>query len=601
MTRRRRIAWITGAALVLGGIGALPAEAAVQRPPGAGEPVPASGIGTPAALNGPRCNTEAPATGQPLYGGYGRWSSTAVGGGPICVKPWTAGADNGGVTASGVTKDRITVVAVVPNASQLARGSVAQGTVPVLRSDPTAAAGSYEDAVHDHWLPYMRYYETWGRDVDVRIVTSSGDDEAAQRADAVAIRAIEPFAVIDMVSTGLDVLDGELAKSKVVVYGDATTVQKARAQAPYRWGLSDAQSAAINAAEVIGKQLVGKKAEFAGSDDLRGQTRKFGVVFIDSQIDVEQFRDVFGELGGKVSSTNEYPSSGTSFGDDALAQEHAPAIVTRMKNAGVTTVIMLSDVAMNRAMMKVATDQEWFPEWYSTGAVFQDLAIFARSYPPEQSAQMFGVSSLSPYVIPDPTPEPPAKSLTDQLDNQEWYWGAGVGTRVQNVVPRGILWFLQGVHAAGPNLTPRTFRQGHFSIPATGGAASGYPTGGMVGYGRTPGLPYDEYLTLGLDFSPMWWDAETTGRSNAIGVEGKGVVRYVDGAKRYRASTWPMRPFRWFEEDDTVIFFETRQTPTPVYVGDCDECPSGGGPGQAGAPSKDGFVAKAYGENQFTA
>jgi hypothetical protein len=598
---RSTLAGIAAATLVFAaaGVVATSADAAVERPPGAGKPVPGSGIGTAAALNGPRCTKESPATGQPLYGGYGRWNSTAVGGGPICVKPWKDGADNGGATSPGVTTDRITVVVVVPNSSQLARGSVAQGTVPVLRSDPTTAAGSYEDAVHDHWLPFMPYYETWGRDIDVRIVTSAGDDEAAQRADAVTIKAMKPFAVIDMVSTGLDVLDGELAKARIVTYGDATTVQKALAQAPYRWGLSDAQSAAINAAEVIGKQLVGKKAVFAGGDQLGGSARKFGIVFIESQVDIDQFRDVFAKFGGKVASVNEYPSSGTSFGDDSLAQEYAPAIVTRMKNAGVTTVIMLSDIAMNRTMMKAATNQEWFPEWYSTGAVFQDLAIFARTYPPEQSAHMFGVSSLSPYVVPEPTPEPPAKSLTVQLDNQEWYWGAGVGTRVANVVPRGILWFLQGVHSAGPDLTPKTFQQGQFSIPATGGAASGYPTGGLVGYGKTPGLPYDEYMTLGLDFSPMWWDAETTGRSNAIGVEGKGVVRYVDGAKRYRASTWPKKPFRWFEEDETVVFFETRQTPTPLYVGDCRECPSGSGVGQAGTPSKDGFVAKAYGEEQF--
>lgn len=600
---RRGIGTLCVLAVGLAGLAALvpAADAAVKRPPGAGKPVPGSGIGTAAALKDPRCRTTSPATGLPLYGGYGRWDSTAVGGGPICVRPWKAGDDNGGATYRGVTKDTITVVAVVPNATQLARGSVAQGTVPVRRSDPSAQAGTFADAVHDHWLPYMRYYETWGRDVDVKIHTSSGDDEAAQRADAVAIKAMKPFAVIDMVSTGLSVLDGELAKAKILVYGDATTTQKALAQAPYRWGLSDAQSAAINAAELIGKQLVGKKAQYAGSDEIRSQTRKFGVVYIDEQIDIEQFRDFFKRFGGTLMSANKYPSSGTSFGDDALAQENAPVIVTRMKNAGVTTVIMLSDIAMNRAMMKVATDQEWFPEWYSTGAVFQDLAIFARTYPQEQAAQMFGVSNLSPYVIPDPAPPPPAKSLTVQLDPQEWYWGEGVGTRVQNVIPRGITWFLQGVHAAGPKLTPKTFQQGQFSIPAVGGAASGFPTGGMVGYGRTAGLPYDEYMTLGLDFSPIWWDAETTGRANAIGVEGKGVVRYLDGARRYRASTWPRKQFRWFEEEGTVVHFETRPTPTPVYVGDCTDCPSGGGPGQAGTPSPGGFVARAYGEGQFAA
>ena len=109
---------------------------------------------------------------------------------------------------------------------------------------------------------------------------------------------------------------------------------------------------------------------------------------------------------------------------------------------------------------------------------------------------------------PDPTPAPPAKSLSVQTNPLEWYWGAGVGTQVTSVVPRDLVWLMRGIHTAGPNLTPKTFQQGLFSIPATGGAASGYTDGQRwSGYGQTPGLPYDEYMDLGLDFAPVWWDA----------------------------------------------------------------------------------------------
>ena len=116
-----------------------------------------------------------------------------------------------------------------------------------------------------------------------------------------------------------------------------------------------------------------------------------------------------------------------------------------------------------------------------------------------------------------------------------------------------------------------------------------------MGYGQNPGLPYDEYMDLSLDFVPVWWDPDTTGPSNGTGTVGKGVITFVNGAKRYRASTWPTKPFAWFEKAGTVVGFDTRQTPTPVYVGDCAECPAGGGPGQPGAPNNSGFVAKAYG------
>jgi len=91
--------------------------ATLPRPKGAGPPVAASGMGTSAALDNPRCRKESP-EGEELLGGYGRFDSTISGGGPVCGKEWKAGADNGGATWQGVTKDKITVVAVLPNDEQ---------------------------------------------------------------------------------------------------------------------------------------------------------------------------------------------------------------------------------------------------------------------------------------------------------------------------------------------------------------------------------------------------------------------------------------------------------------------------------------------------
>ena len=233
----------------------VPASAAVKPPPGAATPVAGSGIGTAAALNNPKCNT-----GE-QYGVYGRFNSTFVGGGAVCVKPWKDGANNGGATSPGVTKDAITVVAVVPNDVQI---NSPGGTAPTNRNGNTR--GNYQDAVHDFLLPQMKYYETWGRDLDVKILVSSGNDETAQRADVVAAKAVTPFAVVNFVPAGLDVFDAEMAKAKILVFGYATTAKKALAQAPYRWGLTDVQANAVNAAEVLGKQLVGKKAQFGGDD-----------------------------------------------------------------------------------------------------------------------------------------------------------------------------------------------------------------------------------------------------------------------------------------------------------------------------------------------
>src|SRR5262245_33374510 len=350
----------TGIAVVLAVATIGPATASVAPLTGTAKPPRGSGIGTAAALHNPRC-----AYGDPQFGPFGRFNSMIAGGGTVCVKPWTAGENNGGATAPGVTKSTITVVGIIPNDQELAGVSRAAGTMAVNRANDST--GSYKDAVHDFLLAEMRFYETWGRDIEMRFVTSSGTDESAQRADAVSISAKKPFAAINFVGVGLDVLETELAKSKILVWGAATTSQKALAAAPYRWGLSDAQAAAVNAAEVIGKQLLGKDARFAGDAGADKQTRKLGVVYIPTLVDVAQFKTALAKYQGTVTSENAYTSNGTTFGDDALAQDQAPVVVTKMKNAGVTTVVLFSDVAMNKALMAQATKQDWFPEWYLTG------------------------------------------------------------------------------------------------------------------------------------------------------------------------------------------------------------------------------------------
>jgi hypothetical protein len=341
---------------------------------------------------------------------------------------------------------------------------------------------------------------------------------------------------------------------------------------------------------------VGKKAHFAGGDDVQQQTRRFGVIYMENVVEIAPFEKDMKKAGVTLASVNSYPANGSTFGDPATAAEHAPTTIARMKQAGVTTVILFSDFSMNQAMMQQATKLEWYPEWFFTGAVFQDVGVLGRQYPPEQASHAFGISSLSPYVTPDPTPPPPQKSLSVLTNTQNWYWGEGVGTSSASVPPH-LTWLLQGIHTAGPKLTPKTFQQGLFSMPAAGGAAQRYPTGMMAGYGRTAGLPYDEYMSVGLDFSPMWWDPETTGPSQGTGVEGKGVAWYADGAKRYKGGSVPRRQFGWYDESTALFKFDTRPTPAPEYAGDCADCPSHGGAGQAGTAGS-GFVAKAYGRGE---
>ena len=98
------------------------------------------------------------------------------------------------------------------------------------------------------------------------------------------------------------------------MYDAETGKEDFTAFAPYLWGSTEPNVAAINTAEVLGKQLVGKKAEYVG-DDLKGQTRKFGLISKDGDIDVAGFKSALGKYKGTVSSEASYPPTGGTYGE----------------------------------------------------------------------------------------------------------------------------------------------------------------------------------------------------------------------------------------------------------------------------------------------
>jgi len=558
-------------------------DAVVVKPPkGAGKPVAATGIGTQAAMTDPRCRTGA------QYGAYGKWDAAAVGMGPVCVRPLAQGASNGGATYPGVTANSIKVVAVLPTPER----SQAQATAAQLKNLSTSSSGTWEDAIHDYLVARLPYYETWGRDIDVSFYTSTGVDETSQRADAVAILAMKPFAVVNFDSFGLDTLMGRMAQAKVLNEAFSVSPEESAAQAPYRWGGNDTDAAANSAAEVVGKNLVGKKAQYAGSSDLKAQTRKFGLVEIKDVIDDARFKQTLGKYNGKITATNTYEGSGGALGDPTVAQEQAPIMVTRMKAAGITTVILFTDVAMNKALMEQATAQQWSPEWFVTGAGYFDLPILAQSYPDAQAEHTFGISLIPPYFdLPDEV-----MNITGSTGAFRWFFGPDLGT-TSGAVPGGIDWLLNGIHNAGPKLTPQTFKQGLFAAPATANPTNS-PLVTLSGYGRTTGLPYDAYSPGPADFAPMWMDPHTTGLSLGSMTEVPHVSWYMNDGHRYASGKWP-KNLVWFDKSNSTHQLDGLPpgATLPTAAPPCAQgaCPSSGASGPApGTPSPSGFVAKAF-------
>jgi hypothetical protein len=549
---------------------------AVELPPGVAPPNDGTGIGTPAAMDRPDCTT------GDLYTAYGRLNSFAEGAGPICVRPFEDGEDNGGATSTGVTADSITVVFLVPASDAQAQAS---------SNRATGEPGNDRDAFHDLIIPMAQYYETWGRSLDVKFVDSSGSDEAAQRADAIAVLELDPFVVINGDTSGLDVFEAEIAKADTLVFGYAASPAEVEALAPYRWGGNDPQAAMVNAAEAVGKQLVGKPAQWAGSDDLKAQERTFGLVYMDEVIDAELFTEEFSGFDGELAVQAAHPANGSTFGDPAIAQQYGPTIVAQMKEAGVTTVLLASDVAMIKTMMEEASRQDWYPEWFSTGVGYFDFQPFTSSYPPEQASQMFGLALLSPYLTPDA--DPAVAAISGATAPINWYFGEGTGTTTPRILA-ATGWLLAGIHTAGPNLTAATFQQGLFSVPASGGSISDNPLVPMTGFGGTTQLPYPGYFTTPLDFAVEWISVDTEGPAPAIGAIGKPAQMFLNEGARYSAGNWPTDPIPFFDASQSITDFATRpaSVPTPVPV-PCDGCPiDGGSDVTVGSPSPDGFIVE---------
>jgi len=117
----------------------------------------------------------------------------------------------------------------------------------------------------------------------------------------------------------------------------------------------------------------------------------------------------------------------------------------------------------------------------------------------------------------------------------------------------------------------------------------------MTGFAKTPKLPWDEYAMTAYDFAPYWWDPTTEGPSNGLYLVDKGVGWYVDGGKRYVATTWPKKQFAWFDKSQSINSFSSRPGGPLEYAGDCTDCPATGGSAQPGSPSDSVVVFKAGG------
>jgi hypothetical protein len=437
-------------------------------------------------------------------------------------------------TGQGVTDDEVTIVAYVAADDDLAASLQNQLDSPEDTADTSSKLIEM----------YAKTFETWGRKVKVVRMKGTGSDETSARADAVKVaEEIKAFASIGGPGQESAYAE-ELARRGVICVGCGLALPDAALQknAPYIWGnLQTPEQYLLNLGDFIIERLLGKKAEFAGSPAIRKRERVFGVVHF------EQDPPVFGaveDMAAKEGGSRGYEQAVNLTYQLVIADlpEKARVLVDQLKKAKVTSVVFLGDPIMPIYLTKAATDQNYFPEWIITGTVLTDTTVFGRLYDQEQWAHAFGISSL------------PARLPLDQGEawrNYQWFYGEPpAAKKTVTVINEPIRILMTGIHQAGPNLTPETFRDGLFAYPPTGGE----PTAPRLSWGDHDLFRAPDYNAVD-DMQVIWWNPDAKGPDEQ-GKEGTGMMMSADGGKRYLPGEMPNTPANVFDPDDAVAMYD---------------------------------------------
>lgn len=455
---------------------------------------------------------------------------------PECFAPFTG--DNGGATEDGVTAEEIVVVNYLGIQGDPVINYV---TDAVAVNDTNEQQGQ---TMLDLVEYYHAYYELYGRKVNLINFEGTGiaTDDVAARADAALIaEQYKPFAVLG--GPALTSAFGDELSARGILCIGCTPGQPTEFYAerdPLVWSLgTSAAQGQTHIIEFITKQLVGRNADYGG-DDVREQPRRFGYLYLDSSGAASElaqdFIDAMDEAGAPFAEIVVYAL------DPATIQATASQAISKMKSAGVTTIVFSGDPVAPRDFTREATAQEYFPEWVVAGSGLVDTNAFSRTYDQQQWQHAFGVTF---GAVRTDTEKVGAYAL------YKWFKGTEPPApgRLPVMAPNPALFFsvLQG---AGPNLTHETWRDALFAAPGTREAIS-QP---YLSWGDKGIWPFVDYHGVD-DATVFWWDPDTTG-PDELRKEGQGMWQYVDGGARHLPGEWPSEP-RLFDPSNSVAFYET--------------------------------------------
>jgi hypothetical protein len=204
-------------------------------------------------------------------------------------------------------------------------------------------------------------------------------------------------------------------------------------------------------ANVACRRAAGLPATYAGDPVYQKTTRTFGLVTPENP----EYIAVANEIAARLKKCGVTVTRRASYAINvATFQAQATNIVAQMKAAGVTTFFCVCDPLVPIFLSQAADQQRYYPEWAepwyrdaqgrleSQGQWAHAIATQGRLKPQEQT-EAFRVFKLA-----NPSAAKPRNK----------YYEVAYGS---------LMLLLNGLQAAGPNLTPRTFEQGLASLPTS--------------------------------------------------------------------------------------------------------------------------------------
>ena len=439
-----------------------------------------------------------------------------------CAKAFTG--DNGGATYQGVTADEIRI------ALMFADGQGGMGAFGEVKSEPPPG----ENAQQRTWRVLAQYfnqnYQFYGRTLRFYGMDwPTGDAE--QRAEAA--RADQEYGVFGSVTNNGTPCD-EFVRRRLTTFCGTLPREYFTNRAPYAWAwFLDSTTSMEFTGEYLCKKLVGKPPQFNERADPTfdyDAPRKFGLLTLED----ENYRHADNARRALAEECGAKYDEVVVYGLDADTAGYAATAVTRLRQAGVTTVVIVTDYLTGGAVVNQADSQGYSPEWFVPSFGGNDRNQLGQFMNPKQWRHAFGFSGFEvernndatdcyrAYHSIEPNSDPHYGACT-------WMWG-------------NAMQFVNGIQAAGPNLNPDTFAAGLHKL----GKRFYYDTAPWaVGGGFAPGDP--TYID---DVTETWWDVAAVDPQNGNRV---GAWRYVRNGKRYRLGELPREDSLVFKDGVTTL------------------------------------------------